>query len=278
MTRVDIRGVHVNVERRGPVTGRTLLALHGFTGSVATWHPFLAEFSRHVSILAVDALGHGGSDAPSDPTRYAVAEAVLDLAAVLERFSIDAVVLLGYSMGGRVALEFALTFPERTRSLILESASPGIVHPRERRVRQSTDAKLAEIAEQRGIAAFVDRWELAPIFASQRAMPDDRRAALRAGRLAQNPCGLANSLRGAGQGVAPEAWSRLGDLAMPVKLIVGALDEKYVAIGQKMTTVISRNDLTIVPDAGHSVHLETPEVFSHTVMSFLEVPRAASMG
>jgi 2-succinyl-6-hydroxy-2,4-cyclohexadiene-1-carboxylate synthase len=172
-------------------------------------------------------------------------------------------------MGGRTALQFALAHPDRLSALVLESTSPGITDPEERRQRITSDADLAARVERDGIRAFVDMWERLPLWDSQKSLPAAARARLRAERLAQRPEGLANSLRGAGAGVLPAVTDRLGEIAAPTLLVVGALDAKYVALGRMMSARIPGARLEVVPDAGHAVHLERPDAFAALVAGFL---------
>jgi 2-succinyl-6-hydroxy-2,4-cyclohexadiene-1-carboxylate synthase len=219
-----------------------------------------------------DLLGHGRSDAPSDPRRYALERQAEDLIALLDRLGMERIDLLGYSMGGRLALRLALAAPERVGALILESTSPGIADPAERATRRAADEALADRLERGGLEAFIDNWESQPLFATQRRLPGDRRAALRALRTRHSVTGLAAGLRGAGAGASEPVWDRLPSLDRPTLIIAGALDEKYTAIAGAMATSIPRSRAAIVPDAGHAVHLERPEIWAHTVLSFLEEP------
>lgn len=263
----------LNVEEAGPAgtppDRPVLLCLHGFTGSTATWRPFLPAWTRRFRVLAVDLLGHGRSDAPPDPARYAMAESVADLVEVLDRLAVDEAAVLGYSMGGRVALALALEAPRRVGALILESASPGIADPEERRARLAADGALADAIERDGVPAFVERWERQPLFASQARLDAGVREALRAQRLANVPRGLAASLRGLGTGIQPSYWDRLGEVGAPAILVAGALDRKFCDIARAMHTAMATSRLAIVPDAGHAVHLERPDDFSHLVLDFL---------
>src|SRR5688572_27719695 len=120
---MSVRGIELNVEVAGD--GPALLLLHGFTGDISTWEPFLDAWKAFKTIR-VDIVGHGASDAPADSSRYSMDEAVEDLTAVLDQLGVEKTALVGYSMGGRVALHLALAAPERISALILESASPGI--------------------------------------------------------------------------------------------------------------------------------------------------------
>lgn len=264
-----VNGVRLYVMLVGDERARPLLLLHGFTGSVETWAPFLPAFALQFRVIAVDLLGHGRSDAPEDPERYRMERCVEDLLALLDAYGIAQADVLGYSMGGRVALCLAVAAAERVRALVLESASPGIEDSDERRARAAADDALAEQIERDGLEVFVAAWEQQPLFATQARLPEAVRARLRIQRLHQRPLGLANSLRGMGVGRQEPLWQRLAELSMPVLVITGALDEKYCSIGQRMTACLPRARLEIVPAAGHAVHLEQPEAFIQCVLDFL---------
>ncbi len=267
MPRVLLNGVHLYIETAG--AGTPLVLLHGFTGSSTTWVPAIHRLTPGYLTVAIDLLGHGRSDAPIDAHRYGLEQTTRDLLAVLDALGIARAGILGYSMGGRVALGLAAAAPERVSALILESTSPGVRDDAARRARAAQDAALAAMLERDGVAAFVDRWEKLPLFSSQSRLPDAAHAALRAQRLQHTPTGLANSLRGIGQGVQPPMHDRLPLLRVPTLLIAGALDPDYCALAREMHTVIPASKLVIVPDAGHAVHLEQPEVFIQTVLEFL---------
>jgi len=269
--RLVVNGVYLNVEAAG-FQPPPLVLLHGFTGSHASWRALPADWSRQFQVIAVDLLGHGRSDAPADPARYAMDRCVADLASALDQLGAAAVNVLGYSLGGRVALHFAAAHPERVRALILESASPGLAIPEERAARIAADEALAGRLERDGLEAFVDYWERLPLFASQARLPAEARAALRAQRLQNNPVGLANSLRGLGTGAQPSLWERLPELHAPTLLVAGALDEKFTAIARQMAAHLPAARLGIVPDAGHTVHLEQPDTFQRLIAEFLGRP------
>ena len=165
-------GVRLHATRLGE--GPPLVLLHGFTGSTESWAPVRAALAGRFTTIAVDLPGHGRSTSPADPARYALARFAGDLARVLDALGIERTVLLGYSLGGRAALRFALERPERLVALVLESASPGIAKPAERAARLVADGVLADEIERDGITAFVDRWERLPLWTSQAS---SRRAA-----------------------------------------------------------------------------------------------------
>jgi len=267
MTRIPVNGVNLNVEVRGE--GPALLLLHGFTGSASTWAPF-ADTWPGFTTIAVDLLGHGASDSPQNPDRYRMERCLEDLQALLHRLEVRRTAVMGYSMGGRVALRFALQAPERVWALVLESASPGIEDPAEREQRVRSDTALADAIERDGVVAFVDHWEALPLFASQSRLPEDVWRELRRQRLANDPRGLANSLRGMGAGRQEPVLERLGEMRMPVLLLAGALDQRYCLLARRMAAALPHARLEIVPEAGHAVHLEQTRAFAELVGEFLE--------
>lgn len=246
-----------------------LLCLHGFTGSGRTWRPFARRFGRRFRLALADAPGHGASDAPDAAADYDLWSTADRLDEALRRLSPGRPAhVLGYSMGGRLALHLALAHPDAVASLALEGASPGIEDGGERRARRAADEALADRIERDGLEAFVADWQRLPLFAGQAAMAASRRAALRQERLSQRPRGLAMSLRGAGAGRQDDLWPRLGELAMPVLYVAGAKDERYSAIGRRLTAGVARGRLALVARAGHAAHLERPLSFARAVEAF----------
>lgn len=264
---LTVGGMELHVKISGE--GAPLLLLHGFTGSTATWHAHVLPLSLERRPILLDLPGHGGSAAPADPARYALSSLAVDLTGVLDLLRLPHVDLLGYSLGARVALHLAILFPERVRSLILESGSPGLENEAERAARRAADERLAERIERDGIRPFVEYWEGLPLFATMDQISEAERRRVREERLSQDPGGLANSLRGAGTGAQDSLWDRLGGIHAPTLVLAGALDEKYVAVGRTMAEALPRAQLQIVPGAGHTVHLERPALFTRSVRTFL---------
>ena len=280
MPRIAVDDVWLHVEAHG--AGRPLLLLHGFTGSAQTWRPFVGAWDG-ARTIAVDFLGHGRSDSPEEAPRYTMDRTVADLTTVLDRLSVPSAVVLGYSLGGRVALRLALSAPERVGALILESTSAGIETEGARRARIAADEALATRIEQEGMEAFVRHWESLPLWASQRQLTATAAQALRRQRLGNAPRGLANSLRGLGAGRQESLWAKLGRIDVPTLLLAGELDGGYRAIAARMAEALPQSRLEVVPGAGHAVHLEQPLQFRERVGHFLaslppESPAAARAG
>lgn len=263
MPHLSINGVTYYVEIHG--AGRPLLLLHGFTGSSQNWQAVLPGLTAHYQVILVDVLGHGRTASPPDENRYTIDRVAADLIALLDEWGYAAVGLLGYSMGGRLALFTAVTYPHRISHLILESASPGLATAVERQARVAQDRELADWIEANGLEAFVNRWEQLPLWASQQQLSPEIRQQLRQQRLQNNPVGLANSLRGMGTGAQPSLWEQLAALTIPTLLLAGELDPKFVTINRQMAALLPDAHLEIVPGAGHTVHLERPLAWQESV-------------
>ena len=263
-----------NLHSWGSPSAPTVLLVHGFTGHGGSWTEAGQTFAAAgFRVLAPDLLGHGRSPAPADPKRYAMAHAAADLNALLKCSSDGTINLLGYSLGGRLALYFSLTYSERVRSLTLVSASPGLASATERAERRQRDNALATQIERDGIAAFVDYWASLPLWKRQRdRLSAQQRRELRTQRLQNRPGGLANSLRGMGAGAQPNLQPRLPSLAVPTLLLAGGDDAKFVAINRQMAQQIPSVRLVILPETGHAIHLERPGAFARTVLSFWQSP------
>jgi len=266
VTRIDVGGVRLNVEEAG--SGAPLTLLHGFTGRASAWLPF-AERWPGFRLVAVDLIGHGDSDSPPDLAHYRMPQCVDDLAALLDALGLERTALLGYSMGGRTALHFALRHPQRLSALVLESASPGISDPSERLARVRSDEELADRIERDGVEAFVDYWQSIPLWDSQKQLPEERRAALRAQRLRNTATGLANSLRGMGAGAQEPVLERLHEVRVPTLFLAGALDERYVGLARTMSARVAGSEVRIIAGAGHAAHFEKPDAFAAEVSAFL---------
>jgi 2-succinyl-6-hydroxy-2,4-cyclohexadiene-1-carboxylate synthase len=171
---------------------------------------------------------------------------------------------IGYSMGGRIALHAALAEPSRWRALVLVGVSAGVDDHASRR---EADEELAAWIETHSIKQVVEQWENQPVFATQ---PPALVEAQREGRLAHEPSDLAALLRRFGQGAMPPVWDRLADLDLPVLCLAGALDEKYVAAGRRMASLLPRAEFRTIEGAGHAAQLEAPDAVAAALRGFLD--------
>ncbi len=242
----------------------TVLLLHGFTHTGSSWEPVVTALGERYRAITPDLRGHGASGDLEPVTLEAVLD---DLKALLGS---DAVTLAGYSMGGRIALQGALAWPERVERLVLIGASPGIAEPAEREERQRSDEALAAEIDRSDIEDFARRWAETPVLAGLSA---EARAAAHADRLRSRPAGLARALRGLGTGALPSLWNRLGELPMPVSLVVGERDEKFRAVAEGMARSLPAAEIVVVPGTGHAVHLEAPAQVAEVIRASLGAKR-----
>ena len=240
------------IERRG--AGERIVLVHGFTQTGRSWRPLADELCGTYEVVTVDAPGHGDS--------AGITADIGDGAALLGATGGQAI-YVGYSMGGRLCLRLALERPDLVNRLVLLSTTAGIADETERANRQSADETLAATIERDGVDRFLESWVAQPLFATldEPDLEDRRR---------NTAAGLVSSLRMAGTGAEPAVWDRLGELSMPVLVIAGALDAKFVALAEQLAASIPNATLAVVPDAGHAVHLERPAEVLRVVTSWLE--------
>lgn len=265
--RVDAGGAGLHVEVAGE--GPPVLLLHGFTGSTRTLDGVAAGLREAgFRTIAVDALGHGRSDAPYDVAAYSLERAVEGLVLALDAVGVRRCAVLGYSMGGRTALGLAVRHPERVAALVLVGASAGLADSADRAARRQEDEALAGSILRDGVVAFVARWMASPLFRSQARLGPVYLASAQAQRLSNRAHGLALSLRGLGLGAQPPLHDALPALATPTLLVTGDEDEKFGAIAQELASLLPRARAVQIPHAGHAAHLENREGFLAEVRAF----------
>ncbi|MBX7258227.1 MAG: 2-succinyl-6-hydroxy-2,4-cyclohexadiene-1-carboxylate synthase [Candidatus Hydrogenedentes bacterium] len=243
--------------------------LHGFLGSADDWNEILPAFETSFRCVAVDLPGHGRSYRASGGVPCTFLDAATALIEVVDAIDAPSFSLVGYSMGGRLALYAASIYAMRVDRLVLESASPGLRTGHEREERKARDEQLARQLESQPLEAFVREWYEQPLFATLARNPE-RREALIARRLHNAPQGLAASLRGMGTGVQAPLWNELAANTIPALLVAGADDSKFVALGQEMERTCAAASLNVMPGAGHCVHYEIPSAYTKVVKAFLE--------
>ena len=264
---VPDRSDDLHVEMDG--NGSPLLLLHGFTGGARTMWPLGRRLTPVRHVAAVDMPGHGRTGLPADPHLFGFEHTVDALAHLLEHRDHMPADVVGYSMGGRIALGLAVRHPGHVASLSLIGASAGISDVVERSARRRSDDGLAEDLLDHGLELFVDRWMASPLFASQVRLGPDALADARAQRMDNDPEGLAGSLRGAGVGSQPSYWQDLAGIYAPTLLVVGDEDPKFRATAMRLAAGLPRSTISVVPEAGHAPHLENLDRTSTVILGFL---------
>jgi 2-succinyl-6-hydroxy-2,4-cyclohexadiene-1-carboxylate synthase len=232
--------------------------LHGFTQTGRCWGPFADDLAADHELVLIDAPGHGRSGGVA---------ADLTLSAELSGEAGGVGTYLGYSMGGRTALHLALARPELVQRLVLIGATGGLDADAERSDRRIADERLAERIEEIGVEEFIDEWLHQSLFAS---IPEP--VIGRAERATNSAEGLARSLRLCGTGTQRSLWPDLGRLTMPVLVLAGSEDAKFVSLGQRLCESIGGNaTFASVPHSGHSTQLENPADTATIIRAWLSI-------
>jgi 2-succinyl-6-hydroxy-2,4-cyclohexadiene-1-carboxylate synthase len=241
--------------------GPTIVLVHGFTQTGASWRGVARELERDYEVVIPDLPGHGRSPMPEPGSGLTqVAEALGE--------ACGEAAYIGYSLGGRCCLHLALRAPRLVERLVIVGAHPGISKQSARRLRRAQDEARAAMLEQGGdsiVPEFLETWLSGPLFAHLTEEQADRPP-----RLSNSASGLAASLRTAGTGTQLPLWERLCELEMPVLVVTGALDHKFGPLGLRTVEAIGHNArLVVVEGAGHAVCFERPDAFVKLVRDFL---------
>ncbi|MEB7434059.1 2-succinyl-6-hydroxy-2,4-cyclohexadiene-1-carboxylate synthase [Staphylococcus pasteuri] len=250
-------------------SNQLLIMLHGFISDGSTFDSHIDTLTKQVNVLTVDLPGHGNDDSPMDQEwNFSYISQQLDQ--ILSEYHQYHQYLLGYSMGGRVSLYYALHGTNELSGLILESTSPGIQKEEDQIERQQVDNARAKVLEIAGLEIFVNDWERLPLFASQYDLDKSVKKQIRQNRMNQDPSKLAKALRDYGTGQMPNLWPSLINIQIPTIILAGQKDEKFVNIAQKMNEQIINSRKTIVSEAGHTIHVEDSAEFDTIILGFLK--------
>lgn len=256
---INIGEYHYGVTVVG--TGKPLVCFHGFSESGSTWDGIEVPGYR---LIRIDSMGHGRSARPMELQAYELPQMLSDLHRVIYAVAGERYALMGYSMGARLALVYALEYPQEVTHLVLESGSVGIEDKVARQERYFADKALGNRIREQDIQWFSETWAKLDIFKTQQSLPAKVQQQIQRRRLLNSPHALAFTLEGSGQGSMPYVGHRLSELTMPVCYISGELDTKYTAIGAEYFGDVH----CIVPQVGHNVHVEASEVYRQILERF----------
>lgn len=247
-----------------------ILFLHGFMGNIDEFDEAISLLSDEFSYLKVDLPGHGKTQVLGGDECYTMTNTAHALINLLDQLQIAKCFLVGYSMGGRLALYLTLHFPQRFSKVVLESASPGLPTQIERLERVKHDSqiasKLERSVERSDFAAFLSNWYNQPIFG--RIKNHSQFQSLIASRLQNNPIELAKSLRLMGTGCQPSLWEKLKENTNSLLLLVGEDDKKFVDINTAMANIYEFCQLKVIRNSGHNIHFENTLAFVENVRKF----------
>jgi 2-succinyl-6-hydroxy-2,4-cyclohexadiene-1-carboxylate synthase len=230
----------------------------------------LTELSKEYYCIAIDLPGHGQTQVIGGDEYYTLEKTALGILKMHQQLIGRPCNLVGYSMGGRVGLYLALYFPQFFESVILESASPGLKTQQERAIRQQYEQQLVEKLRQTPFPTFLAHWYSQPLFKALTNHPQFPEIMER--RLRNHPLELAKSLQFLGTGHQHSLWERLSTHQLPLFLLVGELDEKFVALNQEMAKCCAMVKLSILRGCGHTIHLEDTATFIEQVNQIISQP------
>lgn len=266
MPRVGVNGVSLYYEVAGH--GPPLVLAHGFACGLRMWDPQVKALARRWRVVTYDVRGHGISEAPADPAAYSQPIFVADLRALLERLGIRRAAVGGLSMGGNIALNFALAHAEMVTALVIADTGAGSDQTAEW---VATVHSLAGALEREGVEAFADSALANPLFARYAAQGPAAERFIRSCLMTHRARGLALTAREV-LAKRPTIYSlgpRLRALAVPTLLIVGEHDEPCVKVHRFMAEAIPGARSVTIPGVGHLTNLEAPRAFTRAVTAFL---------
>ena len=235
--------------------------LHGFMGSEEVFKPLIKSLSEFCNPVTIDLAGHGKSKSPADSKLFSAARQCRQLKSVLDRLKFEKLYLYGYSMGGRLAFQMIARHPEYLKGAVIESAHCGIRTEEERRKRIRLDETRAKnIVEN--FKAFLQEWQQMPLFKHTPKVEKDRYGDIMA---SQNPVLIGASLKGFGAGVMPPVCDEISKSQIPITLVAGALDNKYVELMTEITENHGQSKLYIVDGAGHRIHTDRPDKLARII-------------
>lgn len=268
MERVEVNGVTYSCKiHQQNKNLPMLLMLHGFMGDHRAFDHLIKALTEFSNPITVDLLGHGQTSKPTNPERYSEKHQIRDIGKLINTLNLDPLVLFGYSMGGRLALNTALEEPELFQGLILESTNCGIPDPKKRKERQKLDSKWAAEIED-DFENFLSGWKDLELF--QSPLRKDKTLVHRYRKIQseQSPPALAASLHGFGTGSMTPICSQVNKLELPVLLIAGSEDKKYQQISRDLVDQFPNATFSTVR-AGHRTHLDNPKTFIEEVNNFI---------
>lgn len=248
-----------------PAVGRPpVLLLHGFAGTPQAWEEVATLVGDQLALAAPWLPGH---DAHPGWFRWGgFTEAVDAVAAALPSLAPPPWRVVGYSLGGRLALGMVVRHPLLFAGAVLIGASAGLRGEAERQERRAADARWCRVLRMEGMTTFLEAWETQPLFATQQRLAAPRRAAQRGWRRTLDPEGLASCLELLGLAAMPDLWPALSAIQLPVLLVAGEEDGKFVALARAMASRLPRGQVQVVPGVGHNVVLEAPEVVAEALL------------
>lgn len=257
MPKIRVNDINLYYEVNGD--GQSLLFIHGLGSSTRDWELQVQEFAKTFQVITWDLRGHGQSDKPAGP--YSLPMFAADAAGLLQSLNIKSAHVVGLSLGGGVAFQLAIDYPELVRTMVIVNSAPELV------VRTLQD-RIA-IWQRFAIVRLLGMRKMGQVL-SRRLFPKDEQMSLRTTfveRWAENdPRAYQEAMR------AMVGWSvtdKLGSIKCPTLVISADQDYTPVAVKERYTKLMPNAELVIIPDAHHATPVEQPEKFNAVLMDFL---------
>ncbi|MBP1939576.1 2-succinyl-6-hydroxy-2,4-cyclohexadiene-1-carboxylate synthase [Phocicoccus pinnipedialis] len=243
----------------------TVLFLHGFLSDHGAFDSLIHDYKDKFNILLIDLPGFGKSKSVGfDYTIDTIADWIIE---VLDEVNLEAVHVVGYSMGGRVAASLLYHHEERIGRMVLESTTLGINDEKKRQERIELDEYRA-LSVEGDYELFCEKWSNLGLFSSQRNLNEDQKKIRDELRLRQNPVEVADSLRKYGTGTQTNFWPIMKS-NKKVLILAGERDEKFVRLGNQMLKIFDNATFICIKNVGHNIHLENSVEFNDRVIKFL---------
>ena len=240
------------------IGGTPMVFFHGFTGCSKDWLYITKKINKWSIII--DIPGHASSLFEHLDSPYTIDDLCHELYLVFNELKLKKIYLVGYSMGGQIAIAYASKYPDNIDGLYIESSSLGIDDHSSRKDKYNADLLLCGTIED-NINVFVDKWESNPLFSNQRKRNYLQWDLQRKNRLGHDKMQLSKALQSFSKGKMPYYENTFKEFNFPIFIINGTDDDKYVKIGKKMTYMNINAKQYIIAKASHNIHLENPGVF-----------------
>lgn len=249
----------------GYKSSEAIVLFHGFLGSSADFYFLLSELSNYQYSIAFDLPGHGKSIFLSEAS-YLINNTIVSLYYQLHSLSIKKVHLVGYSMGGRIALSFANAYPEMISSLTMISSTAGLKTEEERHQRIENDAKIIDKIQTMAMEDFLHFWYSQQIF----SFSSERVKSILSQRLMNDKSEIIKSLKFAGTGMMTPLWDKLPNLNFPILLLSGKKDKKFVRICEEMHKLMPNSRNIVVENSSHNLLLDAPADTLNHISNFIK--------
>lgn len=252
-----------------------VLLLHGFSGAPESWRKVTEQLAPDVEASAPCLAGHSGHELirgawqPQPPPNLPWCEGfeseVDRLAQWTVHFGVAPCALVGYSLGGRLALGLLHRHPRLFTRGLLIGTHAGLRDEAERRERFEVENQRVTILQEQGVGRFMDYWQDLPLFSSQRTLPMETRERQAQVRRSHSPQGLILSLRTCGMATMPNYWPHLKEIQNQTTLVVGAEDALFKRVAREMTELLPNSSLRVIENAGHNPVLESPQTLADLI-------------